>query len=52
MKLKILDASPDGMTVEYTTFLMTYKELQKFIQIVSYIESDTFDLVPCKEEQL
>ena len=52
MKLKILGASPDGMTVEYTTLLMTWKELQKLIQIVSYIESGDFDLVPCKEEQL
>jgi hypothetical protein len=31
MNLEVKDGSPDGMHVEYKTYVMTWEELKKFI---------------------
>jgi len=40
MKLEIKDASPDGMTIVYETFLMTWDDLKDFIDVVSAVEAN------------
>ena len=40
MKLKIKSASPDGMTVVYETFLMTWEDLKDFVDIMDIVESN------------
>jgi len=39
MKLQIKSASPDGMTVVYETFLMTWENLKDFVDIMAVVES-------------
>ena len=39
MKLKVESSSPDGMVVTYETFLMTWEDLKRFIDIITQIES-------------
>ena len=43
MRIEIKSASPDGMTVQYDTFIMTWDELEKFLRVVSYIEANGYD---------
>ena len=39
MKLKIEGGSPDGMTVTFETYIMTWAELKKLIDVIANIES-------------
>jgi len=39
MKIEIEDGFPDGMHVTYHTYVMTWKELKEFLDIVAKFES-------------
>lgn len=39
MELHIKEGSPDGMYVEFKTYLMTWDELRKLIDYIEEIES-------------
>jgi len=39
MKITIESGSPDGMKVVYETYLLTWKDLEKFLEMVAKIEA-------------
>jgi hypothetical protein len=39
MKITIESSSPDGMTVTFETYIMTWTELKKLIDVIANIES-------------
>lgn len=39
MKLKVESGSPDGMSVVFETYIMTWEELKRLIDVIAEIEA-------------
>jgi hypothetical protein len=50
MKIIVKSASPDGMTVEFETFLMSWEDLKGFVDWVIMLESGEYKKFLCVDE--